>query len=265
MYGSPIKDFGDDNIKTMNSFFIALQFLTIIPLKINNFTGKKLGVSLVYFPVVGLLLGLTLAFEHSVLMNLRFSVFAADTVTIVSLIIFTGALHLDGLSDFLDAVSSGKPKEEMLQIMRDPHIGAIGSAGLISVILLKIALLSSLLQTQKAMSLVLMCVLSRWLQVFSIFLFPYARNEGKAKVFCENINLKIFLLAGLLALSFSLVISGAVGIIIFSLTVLAAYGINLFLKAKFGGITGDILGAVSEITEVLVLLCISLLNFVRVM
>lgn len=240
----------------MNSFLIALQFLTIIPLKINNVAGKKLGVSLVYFPVVGLLLGLFLALIHSVLVNLRFSAFAADTIAVVSLIVFTGALHLDGLSDFLDAVSSGKSKDEMLNIMRDPHIGAIGAAGLVCVILLKIALLSSLPQSQKAVSLVLMCVLSRWLQVFSIFLFPYARNEGKAKVFCDNINLNIFLLAGLVSLSFTLLISGASGIIVFSLTVLAAYGINLFFKAKFGGITGDTLGALSEITEVLVLVCV---------
>lgn len=243
----------------MNSFFIALQFLTIIPLKINNITGKKLGVSLVYFPVVGLFLGLMIWAIHAGLTFLRFNPFAADTAAVVSLIIFTGALHLDGLSDFFDAVSSGKPKDEMLRIMRDPHIGAIGSAGLISVILLKIALLSSLPQTLKAGALVLMCVLSRYLQVFSIFLFPYARNEGKARVFCDNVNLKIFLLAGFLALSFSSLILGSIGIIVFSLTVLVAYGINLFIKAKFGGITGDTLGAISEITEVLVLLCICLL------
>ncbi|MEW6171180.1 MAG: adenosylcobinamide-GDP ribazoletransferase, partial [Candidatus Omnitrophota bacterium] len=184
----------------MKSFLAALQFLTIIPIKIKNIEGNHLSRSLIYFPAVGLILGLILLGINKLLLFLNFAEFSLSIILVVSLIILTGGIHLDGLSDTFDALLSRKNKEEMLKIMRDSHVGVMGTLSIISVLLLKISFLYSIGISLKPISLILMCLLSKWGMVFSMYLFPYAREEGKAKVFIAGINLKIFILSSLIML-----------------------------------------------------------------
>ncbi|MFA5403215.1 MAG: adenosylcobinamide-GDP ribazoletransferase, partial [Candidatus Omnitrophota bacterium] len=110
----------------MNSFLLALQFLTVIPLKIKGVTEEKLARATLYFPLVGLLIGLVLFQINLGLFILNFPSFTISIILIVFLAGLTGGLHLDGLSDSADAFLSGRSKEEMLNIMRDPHSGVMG-------------------------------------------------------------------------------------------------------------------------------------------
>jgi len=244
----------------INDFLLALQFLTIIPLKVKNVFDKSLARSLIYYPLIGLLLGAILAAGLALLMVLNFQKIPASIILVVLLIIFTGGLHLDGLSDTFDALLSRKPREEMLQIMRDSHAGVLGIVAVICVILLKIAILSSLSLASMTAGLLLMCVSSRWSMVFSIFLFSYARKDGKAKVFTEGITPRIFIFATIIGLACAGLIAKFGGIFVFGISALGAYVIGKFVSRKLGGITGDTLGAANEITEVVVLLCICILE-----
>lgn len=248
-------------INNYMNFLSAMQFLTTIPIPVINkqINEKRLSNAVVYFPLVGLLLGLILAGTNNLLSFLGFQESVTNIILVISLIILTGALHLDGLSDTFDALLSGKDKEEMLKIMRDPHIGVMGVISIISILLLKISFLSSINPQFKNTALVLTCLLSRWGLIMPMVLFPYARKEGKTKVFIQNISLNKFFASTIIALCGVIIIWQIKGILVLIITAICVYIINCFLNKKLGGITGDTLGAVNEITEILVLLCILIL------
>jgi len=172
----------------------------------------------------------------------------------------TGAMHLDGLADTFDSIFHPAGKEERLRIMRDPHIGAMGVVSMASVLMLKVSILAGLSQFIKPMALILMCVLSRWSAVLVMFKFPYAREEGKIKAFTQNINFKVFSLATILALFLVLFIWQAQGLLLFATVGILSFLFSKFAQKKIGGITGDILGALLELNEVLVLLGCLLIN-----
>jgi len=237
----------------MASFLLALQFLTIVPVKIKEISEKKIAGSAIYFPLVGLLLGLALSGIDALLLALNAPPAAVNIILVVALIGITGGIHMDGLSDTSDAFLSGKTRDEMLAIMRDPHVGVMGVLSVISVILLKIGLLSALAAQLKPVALILMCVLSRWSSVLAMTLFPYARNDGKARAFMQGMNLKIFVLSSITVLVFAFAVWRAKGLITLLIAAGCTYLIGKFSYRKIGGITGDTLGATIELTELIAL------------
>ena len=244
----------------IGTFLTALQFLTVIPVKIKDAGEQRMADSMAYFPFVGLLLGLFLAGINVLLYSLNFPSLATNVITVIVLIIITGALHLDGLSDTADAFLSGKPKEEMLNIMRDSRTGVMGVLSLISVILLKISLLFSISVSLQPNALLLMCVLSRWSAVAAIFFFPYARQEGKAGVFIKRMNLKIFIFSAIAAVICAAIAWQIRGLIILLIATGFSYALGKLSIRKIGGITGDTLGAGIELAEIITLLSVIILG-----
>ncbi len=237
----------------MKSFLLALQFLTIIPARIKKIMPGEMARAAAYFPAVGLLLGLALWLVSHLLSLAQIDPIPSNMILVALLIILTGGLHLDGLSDTSDAIFSGKGKTDMLIIMRDPHVGVIGVLAIVSILMLKVAFLSSILPNIKGIALVLMCVLARWSMSFSVFAFSYARDDGKAKPFMDGTNKSIFFVSTLIALAIAFIISRAAGPAIFGITAAFTYLVNSLIKKKLGGITGDTIGAVNELVETAVL------------
>jgi len=237
----------------MASLLLSFQFLTILPIKVKDFNERRIADSAVYFPIVGLCLGLLLVAVDALLTLLNFPAFSTNIILVVFLILITGGMHLDGLADSSDAFLSAKPKNEMLQIMRDSHIGVMGVLSLICVILLKIGLLSSINTFLKWNALLLVCVLSRWTAVLSIFLFPYARQDGKAKLFIEGMNLKIFILSSIIVIICAAFIWQVRGLILLLIVTAFVYGSGKLICRKIDGITGDTLGATIELSEIVTL------------
>lgn len=237
----------------MTSFLLAFQFLTIIPLKIKEISEQRTADSLIYFPLVGLFLGLFLLGVNSLLAYLDFPYLASNIILVVSLIIITGGIHLDGLCDTADAFLSGKSKEEMLNLMRDPCAGTMGVLSLICIILLKIGLLSAINIPLRPNVLILICVLSRWSMVFSAFNFVYARKEGKAKAYMQKVNPGIFFQATAITLVVTFFCLYFKGLFILVIVAGITYLINRIISNKIGGLTGDTIGATSEINETLTL------------
>lgn len=240
----------------MMGLFSAIRFLTIIPIGKRQDKASGLAASLIYFPVVGLFLGLVLAICSNFFTAFGLGEIPSAAIVIILLVILTGGLHLDGLADTADALLSGRKKDEILKIMRDPHIGTMGVLAIVTVILLKIALLSSISLPFKGTSLALMCVAGRWSLVFSLFAFNYTRTEGKAKAFSDGIDVKKLVIATIIALGLSVFLGGMAGLIVVAITSVAAYAIGRSVSRKTGGITGDALGAINELSETLVLLAI---------
>jgi len=236
----------------MKGFLVALQFLTIFPVKIKSIEEKDFGNSLLYFPLIGLLIGLLL-----VLSSFLFSPlpqFLKATLIILTSIIITGGIHLDGFADTCDGFYGKKEKEKILEIMRESCIGVMGVIGLISNFLLKIGSIMALPQAMLWKALILMAVFSRWAQVLVCNISSYARKEGKAKYFIEYASKRSLYLGGGFCLALFLFLIHFKGIILFFLSLLPVFLFSSYVKRKIGGMTGDTIGAVSELSEVTVLL-----------
>lgn len=240
----------------MKSLLLAVQFLTSIPIKIKTVKDTDLARSVIYYPLVGLLLGCLLNGINYLLAFFNIENFLSSVILVILLIILTAGLHLDGLSDTMDAFLSRKSKFEMLEIMRDSHAGAMGVISIVSVILLEIALINTIGSSLKPIALFLMCILSRWAMVFLMFLFPYARLEGKAKIFMDGINLNKFILASLVTVLFAFLIWGLKGLGLFAIVILISGAFGKYINRKINGITGDTLGATNELIEVATLIAI---------
>ena len=243
----------------MTGFFLAWQFLTVLPggIKDAEIGPRDLGRSAAYYPVVGLILGMILWGAYWLLSH-AFPRTLCDGLTILLLVILTGALHLDGLADTLDGLAAGKSAAERLQIMRDHRVGTFGAVGLVLILGIKFLVLNSLPEEILGKALLVALVLSRWSMVQLIYRAPYARPEGGlGKIFKENVQKREMILATAFSLIVAVFLFRFWGALLWLAVGFSALGIQVFFKRKIGGITGDVLGAANEVHEVLALLLIS--------
>lgn len=239
----------------MKRFLIALQFLTILPVRIKSeIRETDYGRSLLYFPVAGILIGLALA-GVSIFLGFLPDLVMAVCVLIFSIII-TGGIHLDGFADTCDGFYGSKPKEEILKIMRDSRIGVMGVVGIMCLLLLKFALIVSIPQDYLWKSLIIMAAFSRWAQALACLVSKYARSEGKAKFFIEYARKRDIVIGGIFTFALFLLVAKVKGVLIFALILLCVLLCIEFVKKKIGGMTGDTIGTTSEIAEVATLFSI---------
>ena len=240
-------------------FFTALKFLTIFPLprrwaKATEYFGQSLS----YFPLVGLVLGgILFGLDYGLSFILPASVTSA--LLIIALVIMTGAHHLDGLMDSFDGVVSGKSRERRLEIMADSRVGAFGIIAAILMLLLKYAAITSLSDTIMMSALLLMPTLSRWIMVTAIFGFPYAKKTGMGLAFKQGATWQRLTIATVIALIASVLLLGWWGLALMAALWLITFGIASYFRSHLGGLTGDVYGALNELSEVLVLILIIIL------
>ena len=241
-------------------FFVALQFLTTIPSPLRKETAAgDLAGAVAYFPLVGMLLGLGLAGLDAAL-GLAFPPTVQSALLVVALVILTGGMHLDGLMDTCDGVFHHSAPERRLEIMRDSRVGAFGVVGAVSVLLVKYAALLALPAAVRPGGLILMAATSRLAMAYCLVAFPYARpGPGLGRLFQGGTGKKALALgtAFVAAVGFWLfrewgpIILGAAGVL--------AWGLARYIGGKIGGLTGDTYGAIDEVTEVVVLLGLSVM------
>lgn len=238
----------------MRGFLIALQFLTSIPVKVKKTVGdKELAESMAYFPLAGLLVGTILALAYNIL-SLIFPHPVNCAFILILNIIITGGLHIDGFIDTIDGIASGGDRKKALEIMREGRLGAIGVAAAILLFLAKYSLLVSLPKGTIEISLIVMLGLSRWSFVISSALYPYARDgEGLGKKFIQGITLKEVLVSTITILIVALLVFKLRVFVLTPVICCVLLAFNFYMYKKIGGITGDTLGALGEIIEVLTL------------
>lgn len=167
------------------TFLNAVQFYTRIPLgNWVKYTPERLENSVRYFPMIGLIVGAPTA---GAIIGLE-SVLGIAPAIIIGLILgvlFTGALHEDGLADCCDGFGGGWTKEKVLLIMKDSTIGAYGAIGLVLLFALKIAFLLPMVGRLKSVDLLIMFVsvqvLSRAGSVLIMRFMNYARTDDSSK------------------------------------------------------------------------------------
>jgi adenosylcobinamide-GDP ribazoletransferase len=241
----------------MKDFLQALSFLTILPAGQPPFPEeKKLARSMAFFPLVGVLIGLLLAIAYF-LFSFLFSKSLVLWLTLGCLALLTRGLHLDGFADTIDGFAAGGPKEKILEVMRDSRIGAFGVVGLILLIGAKYLALEQIAGPSIPYSLIIMAVMGRNSMVWVCYRSPYARSSGGlAKPFAENLTNREMIISSASAFGIGLLLLGVDGMMIFLGIGLFTLAFRIFFLKKLKGITGDILGAANELSE---LLCLALL------
>ncbi len=247
----------------------ALRFLTVLRLPSpKNETAEDVGRSTVWFPAGGLIIGLILA-GLNWLFNLFLPGLIANGLTIVSLVLITGAMHLDGLADTFDGLAGNKPAEERWKVMRDSRTGAFGMVAVVLLLVMKFLLLNTIPAGMTAPALVLMAVLGRWSMAYAISAFPYAHKEGLGKAFKDAATRGRLVIATVITVMLAVLLTWRAGLgyyyiagLVLPLVVwLFVTGLALYFKTKFAGLTGDTYGAINEMAETGTLLACTVIAF----
>lgn len=229
----------------MKHLLAAIRFLTIVPAGASNRFDAAGMVA--WFPVVGLLLGAALAvFDHVV--GRLWGPQAAAAMDVVFLAAATGALHLDGLADAADGLFSHRSREKALEIMKDSRIGVMGVVALCAVLALKWAGIAGL-DGHRPLLLALVPAYARGGILCAMRWLEYGRPGGGTGLpfFTRRIGWRQFWALGL-----AMVLSAGLGPAALGLNagfVLLAALLIAFFKRRLGGVTGDMLGALTETIE----------------
>jgi adenosylcobinamide-GDP ribazoletransferase len=236
----------------MKSFLIALQFLSRLQVARQTvWTEEDFGRSVLYYPLVGLIIGIFLAVVCG-LCSLFLSGFCLAAVVIAAWFFITGGLHADGYMDTADGIFSGRRREQMLDIMKDSRVGANGVMAFFWLALLKICFLTEIPAAAVLPALVGIPAAARFGTLISILEFPYARKEGLGKAFVQYAP-SYTMKAGFVLALLPAVYGGFLYITLLGLAMLVSLGSNRYIEHVLGGVTGDTYGAVCEWNEMVLL------------
>ena len=232
---------------------LALAFLTRLPLPAGDAQPAQLGAAVAWFPLVGALLGAAQWLAYA-LLSPRLDPMFLGLVLVTLGALLTGALHLDGLADVFDGLSGGRgDRSRMLEIMRDPRIGAHGACALVLLLIGKILASAELCGRGHWQPLMAAPVCARFAAVLLIRLFPYARAEGLGRAFHDHSHTRHVLLAALLTAPLLAWIGpSALGLL--SVALISALLLASWVQRRIGGLTGDAYGAAIELAELSLLL-----------
>ena len=243
---------------TPRPFIVALQFLTALPIRIAEPAGAEVaGRSLIYYPLVGLLIGTLLAGLAWALGEAPALVAAA--LLLVAWVATTGALHLDGLADSADAWLGGLgDRDRTLAIMKDPACGPMAVVTVALALLLKFAALASLVPSGNTAIFVLVPVLGRTVLVSLFLTTPYVRRRGLGSELVNHLPRHACMVVVLFTLAMVPLIIGLAGVWLLLVAVCVFLMLRWFMLQRLGGTTGDTAGALVEITETVTLLTAAL-------
>ena len=210
---------------------------------------------------------------------LNYTILLWSVLLVVILVVLTRALHLDGFMDSCDALLGGFDRERRLAILRDPNVGAFAVIGVVCLLLIKVLTIAGLPPaipvpppgilellpegwSVRIPMLLLFPCLSRWAMLLTMELYPYVRSNGLGTAFFGDGERRVrwqLILGFVFTLIVSVALAGMVGLVLLAAACAVAWGTGAWATRLLGGVTGDIYGAVNELTEVVVLLMVLML------
>jgi adenosylcobinamide-GDP ribazoletransferase len=229
----------------------AIRTLSILPVPGKD--AERMASSLPWFPIVGFILG-SICYAAAMLMGLVTKNIWPEGTAIVVLgcgILLTRGMHLDGLADWADGFGGGRDKQKILAIMKDPHVGAFGVISLVLIVAVKWMALTRLIVMHEAPVIIVSYIVSRTMQVELASSLPYAREEGGTAAPFVHGACFLHRIAALCVCAVLLIAVDGFFIGIAALVIgwLVCRIFAWHCRRRMGGITGDLLGAGSEITE----------------
>lgn len=244
----------------LHAFRASFTFLTRIPVGGFPYPPKTWEWISIWFPLVGGLLG---AMYAAIWMGLDGHSDPTRAIIVVTIgLLVTGGFHEDGLSDSVDALGGAYDRENVMRILKDSRVGAFGALALIVAVMLKVSLLVDL-GVLAPVGLVLGQSLSRALPVMQLGLQPYARRDdpqSKSRDVARSGRIQALIAAGWTsaivwgAFAWGVPMAGIVG----SLAAMLAVGVVLgaYFQRRAGGLTGDFMGALQQVSELGILLAL---------
>lgn len=232
----------------------AFTFLTRFPLvaRISSGSAAELAASTRFFPVVGYAIG-GLAATVYYYAGYAFSLPIAALICTISLPVFTGCFHEDGLGDTADGLGGAFERARKLEIMRDSRIGTYGTVALIALFLMRWQLFMELPMKVVFVVLISAHVISRWASVFIGWMMPYVREGAPNKPVAEGIGTRELLIATVFA-SLWMFAEWQLHAISMLMAMLICSFAAAFFRRQIGGVTGDTLGATTIVVEIGVLM-----------
>ncbi len=240
----------------MQAFLCALQFLTRVPVKLRQpVADTTMAESLVFYPLVGLLIGIMLWLLTQLL------AMPDQIMAIILLIVWvavSGALHLDGLADSADAWIGGlDDRQRTLEIMKDSAAGPIAVIVLVLLMLLKFSALVFIVKTHSSEWLILAPVLGRSVVPILFLTTPYVREQGLGSLMAKHVDRRKQKLGLLLTVLLSLVLFPFEMLVLSMIMMLVVvFLLRHMMMLRLQGMTGDTIGATIELVEAAVLLTI---------
>ena len=251
------------------SFLTAIAFLTTlrVPRRIGIGSGDMSRAASL-FPAVGIIIGLILAGAYWILIRIL-PAEPVSAIIIVLGVVLSGGAHLEGLADTCDGIGGHKDTEARLRVMHDSRSGAFGIIGIVCLLLVKYAALSTIPDSLVIAALLIMPVISRWTMVYTIFAHPYARPAGLGRTIKEGLGRGKFAIATVTTVAAVIGLTAWIGIPLFYLAGplvmlgvwLVALAMSAYLKGKLSGLTGDTYGAINEVAEVSALIMVLVLAY----
>lgn len=236
-------------LKRLYELGVTIDFLTVIPVKPKAISDlKDVGESAWAFPLVGALIGVVLLSFHWVC-NLLFPPSVASILVVTLWIIITGGLHLDGWADCMDALPPAMTQELRREILKDPRLGSFGALGLVIILLLKWIAISVL--TYPAFILLFAPMVGRWMIIVTV-INAQVGHGGMAARFKGSITKDSVFWASVTLLPV-LIFFGFKGLVLVISAFLAGKFFKKIAEKRLGLINGDVLGAICELSEVVVL------------
>ena len=240
---------------------IAAAFLTRLPIRLGDSSGLfALAGAARCFPLVGLGVGLLGGMLYALAIALDLPPLLAAIIAIAATVAATGALHEDGLADTVDGFGGGGDRGRKLQIMRDSRIGTYGVIALVLALGARVVALASFDGTEDAVAALILCeAASRALIVTAMRHEPLARGDGLAAAAGRPSQAAMLWALGLGGFT-ALVLAGPDGVVALVAGAAVAWAIARFARRQIGGVTGDVLGAVQQGSEIAMLLALVALD-----
>lgn len=254
------------------NLFATFAFLTRLPVPRRLAGGMW---SARFFPLVGAVIGSLLAGLASVtgLNSFELPVGVRAWLVTAASFLLTGGLHLDGLMDAADGLLSGKSPERSLDIMRDSRLGGMGAVAGIVLVLGKWTISGALLEAGAYGPFIFTPLWARWGAALAVQCFPYVREQGLASAYfakATHSRHRDAVVASVTALLITVLVAwldgSSFGLVLGPPLVCSVTTLFLGKRwiSRFGGLTGDLYGAVIELNELLALLAsVILLSFAR--
>jgi adenosylcobinamide-GDP ribazoletransferase len=227
----------------------AITFLTRLPVPARTERSADLATALPWFGVVGALVGAAVGGMYA-LVRLALPPFPAAVIAIAASALITGGFHEDGLGDVADAFGGGHDRESVARILRDSRQGTFGVLAICAAFLARVALVGSIPDAQAWLALGAAGALSRGFAVAAMWLAPAAEGStlgasagaaARPIQFASGVTIATLIAAA--ALGWWTLVAIVLGVVVsVALVVLAI--------RKLGGVNGDVLGAIQQLTEI---------------
>lgn len=245
----------------INGLLLLFKSTTKIPTIISpKDNDKQLGQSMRFFPIVGIIIGIILFFFHKLLSGVIVSKFSMATSLVAIELMLTGAIHFEGLAGVFNAIFKYRSKQKMLDMLKESNLGTTGVLVLIITIILKIVFIAEA-RTSIGATFLILPVVGRLNCLVNCATNNAARNTGKGKIFADNTKISDLIIGIIITIVYFICLlvfadSFHWSIIIVSIfflifIMLLGYIFGKWMNRRIGGLTGDTLGAVIELTEVI--------------